>query len=163
VILLSACGGSAAPASTAPAAASVKPAASASTSAKPAASAAASANPAASGSVAAKPAASAATSGEKLVVSHSQLTSTPNAAASADDTSIRAALPKFGLDPAKDVILVPVGPEPARVAALINGQIQATDATPKAVMDLEAAGFHALFDIAELGLPAATAAIAAQR
>jgi len=232
-LLLTACGGTAAPAASVPASAQVKPAAIASAPAKPAASAAA--------------------SGERLVVSHSQLTSTPNAAAAAaglfakhglnvevryipqgatgqqvllsgetqfgefggaemvaaaaggadllilanlepvypfkfmvpkdvqkpadlkgkrigittvgsvDDTSIRAALPKFGLDPTKDVTLVPVGPEPARVAALINGQIQGTDATPKAVLDLEQAGMHALFDIAELGLPAATAAIAAQR
>lgn len=82
---------------------------------------------------------------------------------SVDDTSIRAALPTFALDPNKDVTLVPVGPEPARVAALLNGQIQATDATPSAVIKLEEGGAHMLFDIAALKLPAATAALAAQR
>jgi NitT/TauT family transport system substrate-binding protein len=82
---------------------------------------------------------------------------------SVDDTSIRAALPTFGLNPDKDVTLVPVGPEPARVAALINGQIQATDATPAAAIQLENNGAHALFDIAALNLPAATAALVAQR
>jgi NitT/TauT family transport system substrate-binding protein len=82
---------------------------------------------------------------------------------SVDDTSIRAALPTFGIDPAKDVTMVPVGPEPARVAALLNGQIQGTDATPSAVIQLEAGGAHPLFDIAALNLPAATAGLVAQR
>jgi NitT/TauT family transport system substrate-binding protein len=279
---LAACGGSAAPsapvASSAPpaspsaaaakpvaASASAKPAASgvASASAKPAVSASAAAKPAASGSAAAKPGGSpapaafapynASAPGDKMVVSHSQLASTPNEGAlasgifaknnlnvdmryipqgatgmqvllsgdtnvaelggaemvaaaaggadivvianlepvypfkfevskdiktaadlkgkkigittvgSVDDVSIRAALPTVGIDPNKDVTLVPVGPEPARVAALLNGQIQATDATPAAVIQLEKGGAHALFDIASLKLPAATAALAAQR
>ncbi|MFI5267350.1 MAG: ABC transporter substrate-binding protein, partial [Chloroflexota bacterium] len=92
---LAACGGSAAPSAPAssaapasPSAAASKPAA-ASASVKPAASGAASAKPAASGSAAAKPAASLAAfapynpsaPGDKMIVSHSQLTSTPNEAA----------------------------------------------------------------------------------
>ncbi|HEX6513088.1 MAG TPA: ABC transporter substrate-binding protein [Chloroflexota bacterium] len=236
-IILSACGGSAAPAPVASAAAASKPAAQAS--ASPSLAAYAAFNPNAPG--------------DKMVVSHSQLTSTPNEAAlaagifakhnlnvdvryipqgatgmqvllsgdtnvaelggaemvaaaaggadvdifanlepvypfkfevakevqkpddlrgkkvgittvgSVDDTSIRAALPTMGIDPTKDVTMVPVGPEPARVAALLNGQIQGTDATPAAVIQLEAGGAHALFDIAALSLPAATAALAAKR
>jgi NitT/TauT family transport system substrate-binding protein len=271
-LLLAACGGSAAPASSptlGSAAPSAKPAAAsaaaspASASAQPAASAKPAASAAAKPSVsAAKPAASLAAfssynpsaPGDKMVVSHSQLTSTPNEAAlaagifaknklnpdiryipqgatgmqvllsgesniaelggaemvaaaaggadivvlanlepvypfkfevtkdiqkpadlkgkkvgittvgSVDDTSIRAALPTVGIDPNKDVTMVPVGPEPARVAALLNGQIQATDATPAAVVKLEENGAaHALFDIASLKLPAATAGLVAQR
>ncbi|HLG70301.1 MAG TPA: ABC transporter substrate-binding protein [Chloroflexota bacterium] len=268
-LTLAACGGgAAAPSSPAPVSKPAAPAsaAAASASAKPAGSSAtsASAKPAASGA-AAKPSASAAASlapfqafnpnapGDKMVVSHSQLNSTPNEAAlasgifaknnlnvdvryipqgatgmqvllsgetnvaelggaemvaaaangadvvilanlepvypfkfmvskdiqnaqdlkgkkvgittvgSVDDTSIRAALPTVGIDPTKDVNLVPVGPEPARVAALLNGQIQATDATPSAWIQIEAGGGHMLFDIAALKLPAATAALAAQR
>ena len=268
-LTLAACGGAAAPAApsgsaaapASPSAAASKPAASAS--AKPAASVAASAaaKPAVSGGAPAKPAASFAAfapynpsaPGDKMAVSHSQLTSTPNEAAlaagifaknklnvdvryipqgstgmqvllsgqtnvaelggaemiaaaaggadivvianlepvypfkfevvkgiqkpadlkgkkvgitttgSVDDTSIRAALPTLGIDPNKDVTMVPVGPEPARVAALLNGQIQGTDATPAAVIQLEAGGAHALFDIAALKLPAATAGLVAQR
>jgi NitT/TauT family transport system substrate-binding protein len=82
---------------------------------------------------------------------------------SVDDIAIRAALPTVRLDPDKDVTIVPVGPEPARVAALLNGQIQGTDATPKATFDLQNAGARMLFDIAQLNLPAATAGLVAQR
>jgi NitT/TauT family transport system substrate-binding protein len=262
--LLAGCGGPAAPSapagSAAPAAsaAASKPAASAATSTTPAASAAGSGAAASGKPAAASPKGPIATynpsaPGDKMVVSHSQLTSTPNEAAlaaglfaknnlnvdvryipqgatgmqvllsgqtnvaelggaemiaaaangadivilanlepvypfkffvakdiktpqalkgrkigittvgSVDDTSIRAALPTVGLNPDKDVNMVPVGPEPARVAALINGQIQATDATPAAAIQLQNAGFQPLFDIAALNLPAATAGLVAQR
>jgi ABC-type nitrate/sulfonate/bicarbonate transport system substrate-binding protein len=49
------------------------------------------------------------------------------------------------------------------VAALLNGQIQGTDATPKATYDLQNAGARMLFDIAQLNLQAATAGLVAQR
>lgn len=81
---------------------------------------------------------------------------------SVDATATRSALKRLGLA-SDDVTLVPVGPEDARVAALSTGVIDATDATPLAVLTLESRGFHALFDYATLGIGAAVTTIVARR
>lgn len=49
---------------------------------------------------------------------------------SAPDIAVRIALQKAGLDPDKDVSIVPVGNVPTRAAALLQGAIQATVINP---------------------------------
>lgn len=74
---------------------------------------------------------------------------------SVDDIADHAAFQKLGVpDPGANI--VPIGAEDARVAALLNGTIDATVASPIAVPPLEAAGFHVLADYPALGLPTAT-------
>src|SRR5438876_1007289 len=46
---------------------------------------------------------------------------------SSSDVAVRVALKKIGIDPDKDVSIVPVGGVPERVAAMKSGAIQATD------------------------------------
>lgn len=80
------------------------------------------------------------------------------------DQASRTALPKFGLDPDKDVTFVPSGSIPNVVAALISGSI---DAAPVIVgpnsQQVEAAGLKPLFDFASLNLPNAQSTIAVSR
>ncbi|MDE3075441.1 MAG: ABC transporter substrate-binding protein [Chloroflexota bacterium] len=81
----------------------------------------------------------------------------------ASDVAARAALQKIGLAPDKDVSIVQVGSTAARLAALEKGEIQGTVGEPVDTVVLEAQGFHPLFDLAALNLPAAQGVIAARR
>ena len=49
---------------------------------------------------------------------------------SGTDTAVRMVLKKFGMDPAKDVTILQVGTQPARVQALAAGAIDATLISP---------------------------------
>jgi NitT/TauT family transport system substrate-binding protein len=69
----------------------------------------------------------------------------------------------FGLDPDKDITILAMGSLQNRTAGLQNGAIQAAPANPPDSFVLQRQGFRALFDIAELGFPAASATIVAQR
>ena len=73
---------------------------------------------------------------------------------SSSDVAVRVALKKIGIDPDKDVSIVPVGGVPERVAAMKSGAIQATVANPPETTSLEQAGFHSVLDLAGLKLPA---------
>ncbi len=79
------------------------------------------------------------------------------------DVATRVSLRKVGLDPDKDVTIVQVESHQNRTAALLNGSIQGGVDDPPATTTLEAAGLHALFDLAALQLPAAQTVITAQR
>src|SRR5258707_15670262 len=69
----------------------------------------------------------------------------------------------FGLDPDKDISILAMGSLQNRTAGLQNGAIQAAPANPPDSLVLQRQGFRALFDIAELRFPAASATIVAQR
>jgi NitT/TauT family transport system substrate-binding protein len=82
---------------------------------------------------------------------------------SAADVGIRVALRHEGLDPDKDVSIVPVGDVPTRTAAMLSGAIQGTILNPPDTLKLEAAGFHPLLDLAALKLPSANQATVVTR
>ena len=72
---------------------------------------------------------------------------------SGTDTAVRLVLKKFGLDPAKDVVILQVGTQPSRVQALAAGTIDATIVSPPLDLTAKKQGFQILVNIAELGIP----------
>lgn len=72
---------------------------------------------------------------------------------SGTDTAIRLVLKKFGLNPAKDVIIVQMGTQPSRVLALAAGAIDATLISPPLDIDAMKQGYPILVDIAKIGIP----------
>jgi len=74
---------------------------------------------------------------------------------SSSDVATRVGLRKYGLDPNSDVSIVQVGSASARTAAMISGALQGALVTPPDTVKLESQGFHPLFDMAALKLPAA--------
>jgi len=70
---------------------------------------------------------------------------------SEDNISLRSGLHSIGLDPDKDVSILPAGQD--RVSALINGAVQAAALTPPDTIKAEANGFHPVSDLASTGLP----------
>ncbi len=82
---------------------------------------------------------------------------------SASDIATRVGLKAQGLDPDKDVTIVPVGSSQNRTAALKSGQIQGgLDQLPYSLL-LEREGFHPLFDMAAQKLPTVNNGIVVQR
>ncbi len=71
---------------------------------------------------------------------------------SSSDTAIRFAVRKLGLDPQKDVNILQVGTETARIAALKSGQMHATVLDPSLTQELTPAGFHPLLALYKSGL-----------
>ena len=82
---------------------------------------------------------------------------------SASDIATRVALKKVGLDPDKDVSIIPVGSSQNRSAALASGAIQGGMDQPPSSYDLEKQGLHPLFDMASLKLPTINNGIVVQR
>ena len=72
---------------------------------------------------------------------------------SGTDTAVRLVLKKFGLDPAKDVIVVQLGTQPSRFQALAAGSIDATIISPPLDLAAKKQGYQILVNIAELGIP----------
>jgi len=81
----------------------------------------------------------------------------------ATDIATRVVLKKEGLDPDKDVIILAVTQEGARMAALQTGQICCSVAQVSDRLQLEAVGFHMLFDLTTEGLPNSQGVIATKR
>jgi NitT/TauT family transport system substrate-binding protein len=79
------------------------------------------------------------------------------------DIAVRVALRRAGMDPERDVSIVPVGNVPTRAAALMQGAIQATVLNPPSSLTVEDNGFHPLLNMAELKLPAVSQTTIAQR
>jgi len=69
----------------------------------------------------------------------------------------------YGLDPDKDITILPMGSLQNRTAGLQNGAIQAAPSNPPDAFVLQREGFRVLFDVSELGFPSANATIVAQR
>lgn len=67
------------------------------------------------------------------------------------DTALRIVLPKYGLDPDKDVTLISTGSIANVTAALFSGAIDAAPlvVTPASFKTVEQGGFHQLFDFAK--------------
>lgn len=82
---------------------------------------------------------------------------------SASDVGTRQAIKKLGLDPEKDVSIVQVGSESARIAGLQSGAIQAGVAQPPANFIVEAKGLHPIMDLAKSGIHGALGVIAVRR
>src|SRR5438034_10511007 len=82
---------------------------------------------------------------------------------SSSDIATRVALRKMGLDPDKDVSIVPVGSAANRTAALLSGAIQGGVSQPPDSLALEAKGFHVLYDLASQKLPSANTSVAVRR
>ncbi|HEX6513257.1 MAG TPA: ABC transporter substrate-binding protein [Chloroflexota bacterium] len=82
---------------------------------------------------------------------------------SASDVGTRLAIKKLGLDPDKDVSIVQVGSESARIAGLQSGAIQAGVAQPPANFVVEAKGLHPILDLAQAKTPGALGLVATMR
>jgi NitT/TauT family transport system substrate-binding protein len=85
------------------------------------------------------------------------------ASGDATDIATRVLLSKEGLDPDKDVTILAVQQEGARMAALNAGQMCCTVAQVQDRLLLEKNGFQMLFDMTNLGIPNAQGVIATQR
>jgi NitT/TauT family transport system substrate-binding protein len=85
-------------------------------------------------------------------------------AGSTTDTGTRDSLRKVGLVPDKDVSIVQLGAsKQATYAGLTNGTVQGILMQPPDTLAAEKQGFHPLYDLAHLDLPAAAAVIVTQR
>ncbi len=73
---------------------------------------------------------------------------------SSSDIATRVGLQKVGIDPDKDVSLLQVGSTQARTAAILSGALDGGLEGVPDYLQLEDKGFHALFDMAALDLPA---------
>jgi NitT/TauT family transport system substrate-binding protein len=82
---------------------------------------------------------------------------------SSSDIATRVALQKLGFTPGQDIEVVQVGSLTARMQALESGAIQGAVAMPPETTRLAQMGNHVLFDLSDLGLPAATAVMAVRR
>jgi NitT/TauT family transport system substrate-binding protein len=85
------------------------------------------------------------------------------ASGDATDIATRVLLKKEGLDPDKDVTILAVQQEGARMASLMAGQICCTVAQVQDRVLLERNNFHLLFDMTTLGIPNAQGVIATNR
>ncbi len=83
-----------------------------------------------------------------------------SSAGSTSDIATRVGLAQKGLDPDKDVVIVPVGSSQNRTAALLSGSIQGGLDQPPGSIALEAQGLHVLFDMAQQKLPVVNNGIA---
>jgi NitT/TauT family transport system substrate-binding protein len=81
----------------------------------------------------------------------------------ATDIATRVLLRRQGLDPDKDVTILAVQQEGARMASLMAGQICCTVAQVQDRALLERNNFHMLFDMTKLGIPNAQGVIATKR
>jgi NitT/TauT family transport system substrate-binding protein len=82
---------------------------------------------------------------------------------SSSDIATRAALKRMGLDPDKDVTIVPVGSAAQRTAAMLSGAIDAGVSQPPDSLAVEAKGFHVLYDLASQKLPSANTSVVVTR
>jgi ABC-type nitrate/sulfonate/bicarbonate transport system substrate-binding protein len=71
---------------------------------------------------------------------------------SGTDTAIRLALRKFGLDPVKDVTILQLGSQPARLQALVAGSIEATLVSPPLDLTAKKQGYNILINLVDLGI-----------
>ena len=58
----------------------------------------------------------------------------------------------LGLEPGKDVALIPAGPDAERIAAMMAGKIDASLFTSSSAAPARKAGFNELFQVADLGV-----------
>jgi ABC-type nitrate/sulfonate/bicarbonate transport system substrate-binding protein len=85
------------------------------------------------------------------------------ATGSSGDVAVRVALRKLGLNPEKDLTIISVQSRQTGATALLNGALQGVVDDPPDSVVLEGQGFHPLFSMVDLQLPAAQVAIMGQR
>jgi ABC-type nitrate/sulfonate/bicarbonate transport system substrate-binding protein len=71
---------------------------------------------------------------------------------SGTDTAIRLVCKRFGLDPAKDIVILQGGTQPSRLQALAAGAIDGTLVSPPLDLTAKKQGYPILVNIAELGI-----------
>lgn len=71
---------------------------------------------------------------------------------SAIDLATRVALTRMGLDPKRDVTLLPLSSLSARTSAMLSGQVAGGLSVPPDWITLQANGLHSMFDLAESGV-----------
>ena len=76
-----------------------------------------------------------------------------NRLGSTSDLGLRLALRKLGVDPEKDVKIIPVGGNPERFAALSKGVTQFTIMPEPFLTQAERLGFRNLYNVSELKIP----------
>ncbi len=76
-----------------------------------------------------------------------------NRLGSTSDLGLRLALRKLGVDPEKDVQIIPVGGNPERFAALSKGLTQFTIMPEPFLTQAERLGFRNLYNVSELKIP----------
>jgi NitT/TauT family transport system substrate-binding protein len=69
------------------------------------------------------------------------------------ETGTRLALEQMGLDPQEDVVLLSIGGEPERVAAMDAHQIDATLILPPLTYQMRQKGYVSVFDLGAAGIP----------
>jgi ABC-type nitrate/sulfonate/bicarbonate transport system substrate-binding protein len=72
---------------------------------------------------------------------------------SATDMSVRMSLAKVGLNPDKDVVILQIGTQTQRFAALQSKNVQATIITPPFTLTARKLGYNTLIDMAQLNIP----------
>jgi NitT/TauT family transport system substrate-binding protein len=82
---------------------------------------------------------------------------------SATDLSVKMALSKVGLNSEKDVTLLQIGAQTARVAALQSKNVQATIITPPFTLTARKQGYNTLIDMAQLNIPYQLTALVTSR
>lgn len=76
-----------------------------------------------------------------------------NRLGSTSDLGLRLALRKLGIDPEKDVKIIPAGGNPERFAALSKGLTQFTIMPEPFLTQAEKLGFRNLYDVTDLKIP----------
>jgi NitT/TauT family transport system substrate-binding protein len=82
---------------------------------------------------------------------------------SATDLGVRMSLSKVGLNADKDVILLQIGAQTARVAALQSKAVQATIITPPFTLTARKLGYNTLIDMSQLNIPFQLTALVASK
>jgi NitT/TauT family transport system substrate-binding protein len=72
---------------------------------------------------------------------------------SGTDTAIRLVCKRFGLDAAKDLVILQGGTQPTRLQALLAGSLDATLVSPPLDFTAKKQGLNILVNIADLGIP----------
>ena len=72
---------------------------------------------------------------------------------SGTDTAIRLVCKRFGLDAAKDLVILQGGTQPTRLQALSAGSLDATLVSPPLDLTAQKQGFNILINLADLGIP----------
>jgi NitT/TauT family transport system substrate-binding protein len=75
------------------------------------------------------------------------------------DFRARKVLEMFGLEPQKNVLLLQIGGQTGRFAALKSGQVQSTFVAAPLTLVARKAGFRSLVDLADLGFPSTSASL----
>jgi NitT/TauT family transport system substrate-binding protein len=71
---------------------------------------------------------------------------------SGTDTAIRLLVKRFGLDPAKDLVILQGGTQPSRLQAVLAGSLDATLVSPPLDLTAKKLGLSILVNIADLGI-----------